>query len=291
MKNVFFAAALVLATMASCTGPSSTELKQKNDSLYLALAEKDRLYNDLTNGVIEINENLSRIKEKENIVALNAAEAGNNASMKDQINQDIKMIYDLMVQNQEKIAQLEKQLRGANRENANMKKLIESLNQQLKEKTEEIARLTQELMNKNIQIDELNSLLGSLKISMDSLRHEHTTTTEKLSETTIELNKAYYVIGTSKELKEKNIINPEGFLNLKKKVLNEDFDSSYFTEIDIRTTNEISVNKKKAKVKVLTSHPESSYKLQTNSDGTVTVVISDQKQFWSVSKFLVLQVS
>lgn len=291
MKNVIFTAALVLATLASCTGPSSTELKQKNDSLFLALAEKDRENNSLIEGLTEINENLSLIKEKENIIALNATEAGNNATMKDQINQDIKMIYDLMVQNQEKIAQLEKQLRGSNRENANMKKLIESLNQQLKEKTEEIARLTQELADKNFQIEELSTLLGSLRISMDSLRTVHTSTSEQLSETTIELNKAYYVIGTSRELKDKNIINAEGFLNLKKKVLNEDFDTKYFTEVDIRSTSEITVNKKKAKVKVMTSHPESSYKLQTNSDGTVTVVISDQKLFWSVSKFLVLQVS
>jgi chromosome segregation ATPase len=290
MKKVILSAALILAVLASCTGPSATELKQKNDSLYLAMAEKDRASNDLVNGLIEINDNLTQIKEKENLISLNSTEAAGNAQLKDQINADIKLIYDLMVQNQEKIAQLEKQLRSTNRDNANMRKLIESLNQQLAAKNEEIVKLTEELQRKNIQIDQLNYNLGTTKQSLDSLGQVQTKTAENLENTTNELNAAYYVIGTSSELKEKKIINSDGFLS-KKKVLSGNVDKTNFTQVDIRTTEQIDINQKKAKVKVMTNHPESSYKLQTNGDGTVSVIITDKKQFWSVSKFLVLQVS
>jgi hypothetical protein len=289
MKKVIFVAAALIAAFTACTGPSKEEYRLKADSLNRALVEKDKAQTDLISGMVEISDNLQKIKEKENLISLNAGEAGANPQMKDQINDDIKMIYDLMVENQEKITKLEKQLRASNQSNSNMKKLIESLNQQLKEKTLEIVALNEQLKEKNIQIDELNFNLASTKSSLDSVSTVNKKTTEKLDETTTELYTGYYVIGTSKELKDKKIITSEGFLNMKKKVLKSDFDKSYFVSVDTRQTTEIATDKKG--VKVMTNHPASSFKLVEGSDGTVTVVIKDQKAFWSVSKFCVLQVN
>lgn len=289
MKNLVVIAAALLSVLASCSGPSSTELKQKNDSLILALAEKDRSQNELVNSLVEIDENLSQIKEKENIIALNAAEASANPDMKDRINKDIKLIYDLMVQNQEKIAKLEKQLKSTNVDNANMKKLIASLNDQIREKTEEIIRLNEQLKEKNIEIEGLNLTMGGIRSSLDSVSTVSRQTSEKLDQTTTELNAAYYVIGTSKELLSKNILNKEGFLNMKTSVLKKDFDSEYFTEIDIREVEEIPVFKKK--IKVLTNHPQTSYKINVGDDENVTIVVLNKKEFWSVSKYLVIQVN
>ncbi len=289
MKNLVVIAAALLSVLASCSGPSATELKEKNDSLLLALAEKDRSQNELVNSLVEIDENLSQIKEKENIIALNAAEASANPDMKDRINKDIKLIYDLMVQNQEKIAKLEKQLKSTNVDNANMKKLIASLNEQIREKTEEIARLNEQLREKNIEIEGLNLTLTGIRTSLDSVSTVSRQTSEKLDQTTTELNAAYYVIGTSKELLSKNILNKEGFLNMKTSVLKKDFDSEYFTEVDIREVEEIPVFKKK--IKVLTNHPQNSYKIKMGDDENVTIVVLNKKEFWSVSKYLVIQVN
>jgi len=290
MKTTSFFLILIVAVLTSCTtGPSNSELKAKNDTLLLALSEKDRMHNELVNSLIEIDENLAIIKEKENIISLNSAEAVNNNGIKDQINQDIKLIYDLMVQNQEKIAQLEKQLKSSNRDNANNKKLIASLNEQLKEKSLEIIMLTEQLKAKNIQIDELNFAVEGLKGSLDSLRTQHSSTTKKLEETTIDLYTVHYVIGSSKELKDKNIINGEGFLNLKKKVLNQDFDTENFTEADSRETEQIATFKKR--VKIMTNHPQNSYAIIDGADGSKIISIKDKNLFWSVSKFLVVQVN
>ena len=289
MKNLVIVSLVLLSVLASCSGPSSSELKERNDSLLLALAEKDRAQNEIVNAMVEIDENLAQIKEKENIIALNATEAGANPEMKDRINQDIKMIYDLMVQNQEKIAKLEKQLKASNVDNANMKRLIASLNEQIKEKTEEIVRLNEQLKEKNIEISELNFNLTGVKSSLDSVTTVSTQTAEKLDQTTTELNKAFYVIGTSKELSTKNILNKEGFLNTKTKVLSKDFDASYFTQIDIREVKEIPTYKKK--IKVMTNHPQQSYKISVGEDENVTIEILNQKEFWSVSKYLVVQVN
>ena len=289
MKKLILILSVVALILSSCNmGPGMTELKQKNDSLFLASAEKDRKFNELINSLVEIEENLQQIKEKENIIEVNANEAKTNEKVTDQINNDIKKIYELMVDNQEKIAQLEKQLRGSNRENANMKKLIENLNNQLKEKSAEIVALKDQLKQKNVEIADLNFTIDGLQGVLDSIRLVNSQTSEKLEETTTELYKAYYVIGTSKELKDKNIINSEGFLNLKKTVLTKDFDETYFEEIDTRKVKQIPTGNKK--VKILSTHPENSYKLDTDGDGVITITIINPDVFWSVSKFLVIQV-
>ena len=289
MKKLILILSVVALILSSCNmGPGMTDLKQKNDSLFLASAEKDRKFNELINSLVEIEENLQQIKEKENIIEVNASEAKTNEKVTDQINNDIKKIYELMVDNQEKIAQLEKQLRGSNRENANMKKLIENLNNQLKEKSAEIVALKDQLKQKNVEIADLNFTIDGLQGVLDSIRLVNSQTSDKLEERTTELYKAYYVIGTSKELKDKNIINSEGFLNLKKTILTKDFDETYFEEIDTRDVKQIPTGNKK--VKILSTHPENSYKLDTDGDGIITITIINPDVFWSVSKFLVIQV-
>jgi chromosome segregation ATPase len=288
MKKVLFA--LLLVPIVACNmGPSKSELKLKTDSLYMAAAEKDRQLNEFVNALVEIDQNLAQIKEKENLITLNANEAQNSEKIQDQINRDIKMIYDLMVQNQEKISQLEKQLRSSNNENANMKKLIASLNEQLKEKTAEIMLLNEQLKEKDYKIADLNFSVLGLNQSLDSLKTVQTNTSQKLNETTTELYSAFYAIGTSKELKDQNIINKEGFLNTRTKVLTEDVNKSYFTKVDTREIERIPLMKKK--VKLLSSHPDGSYVLENASDDTKILVIKDKNTFWSVSKYLIVQVS
>jgi hypothetical protein len=47
----------------------------------------------------------------------------------------------------------------------------------------------------------------------------------------------------------------------------------------------------KKKVKLLSSHPEGSYVLENTSDDTKILVIKNKTTFWSVSKYLIVQVS
>lgn len=87
---------------------------------------------------------------------------------------------------------------------------------------------------------------------------------------------------TRSDLKEEKIlVNGE--------VLKSDkFNKRYFTKIDIRNTKEIALDSKKAKV--LTSHPANSYTLTTGSNGHLVLKITNTNAFWSMSKYLVVQV-
>ena len=62
----------------------------------------------------------------------------------------------------------------------------------------------------------------------------------------------------------------------------------YFTQIDIRTTKEIKLYSKSADL--LTTHPEGSYVLEQDDKEQLTLKITDPTRFWSVSKYLVIQV-
>ena len=289
MKNLLLLVA-VTALIASCTGPGSSELKKQNDSLYMVSIEKDRQMNELLGTLVEIDDNLQQIKEKENIIALNAQAKDNmsSATMKEKINNDIKAIYELMLQNKEKIEELQKKIKQGDKNNAALKKLVMRLNRQLEAKTVEIAKLEEELQQKNIEIEHLNFTVEGLQHTLDSIHAQAVAADMKLEETTEELYRGYYAFGTKKELKEQKIISGEGLFS-KKRILEGDFDKDYFTQIDIREVDSIPLFRPKAKL--LTTHPQGSYYLEKNSDGALVLRITDKDKFWSTSKYLVVQVN
>jgi hypothetical protein len=97
-----------------------------------------------------------------------------------------------------------------------------------------------------------------------------------------ELNTVYYCFGTSKELKDQKIlINNQ---------LGTDFDRNYFIRIpDFHTLTLIPLYAKKGKL--ISKHPEGSYEFTKDMNGKVELKILDPKNFWSLTKYLVVQVN
>ena len=87
--------------------------------------------------------------------------------------------------------------------------------------------------------------------------------------------------GTKKELREQRILEGSD-------VLRADFNKSYFTKIDTRVDKEIKLYSKSAKL--LTTHPAGSYNLVKDKQDQYELHITNPTQFWSVSKYLVVQV-
>ena len=270
------------------SGDSVSEA-QEMDSLRMLSMEKDRQMNSLVSALIEIDDNLQMIKEKENLITLDAAdtETGGKA-LEDRINRDIQVIYDLMLQNKEQITQLEKQLQHSGSNNTNLNKLVKRLNAQLKNKTIEIIQLQQKLESQSLEIDDLNFTIDGLQWVVDSLEGVKYATQQELAETTEKLYRAHYVFGTKKELKDEKILTNDGFLT-KKKLLSEGYSEDYFTTIDYRELD--SLNLFMPKAKILSNHPESSYKLEESNDGALVLRIEDKENFWSMTRHLVVQVS
>ena len=290
MKNLFFLL-LIIPAMWQCTsGPSAKELQSRNDSLMVEAAQKDSQMNFLVETMGNIESNLKLIKEKEKLIAVQSQSGDKNLATGEAINQDIHMIYELMLQNKEHIQNLEKKLKKSSADNVEVRKLIGGLNEQLQTKSEEIVQLQEKLLQKNILIDELNYEIIDLSLAVDSVRTLNKATREQLEATTTEANTAFYAFGTRKELKNKNIIVREGFLFFgSDKVLKDDFEKEYFTKVDTRTATEFPLYASKAKV--LTSHPEDSFELTTGENKDLVLEITNVAKFWSISKYLVVEVN
>ena len=101
------------------------------------------------------------------------------------------------------------------------------------------------------------------------------------------LNTAWFVFGTKSELKEQKILTQK-FLQKKQVLKDSDFNKDYFTQIDIRTDKEIKLYSKDAEL--LTTHPADSYELIKDEKELLTLKIVNPNDFWSVSRYLVIEV-
>jgi hypothetical protein len=106
------------------------------------------------------------------------------------------------------------------------------------------------------------------------------------------MNKAFYTIGTYKELKAKGLLTKEGgFIGLgKTESLTGNFPDNSFVQIDITETKSISVNSKSAKL--ISDHPAGSYEFIRDKDKKIqSIEIKDPALFWKVSKYAVVEIS
>ena len=187
-----------------------------------------------------------------------------------------------MQENKEQIAKLEAMLKSSKNNSTQLKKAVESLTQELVAKTQRIEELQAELASKNIRIQELDAAVSDLSAAKETLVAENEAKAKTVAEQDKSLNAAWFVFGTKSELKAQKILQSGDVLK------SADFNKDYFTQIDIRTTKEIKLYSKRAEL--LTTHPSGSYELVKDDKGQLTLKITNPTEFWSVSRYLVIQV-
>ena len=273
------------AMLASCDGfkGGSKDLKAENDSLLIELSQRNAELDEMMGTFNEIQEGFRQINDAESRVDLQRGTiTENSASAKQQIASDIEFITKQMEENKAQIAKLQAMLKSSKNNSAQLKKAVESLSQELVTKQQRIEELQAELASKNIRIQELDAAVSGLSADKESLAAENEAKARTVAEQDKAINAAWFVFGTKSELKSQKILQSGDVLK------NADFNKDYFTQIDIRTTKEIKLYSKRAEL--LTTHPAGSYELVKDDKGQLTLKITNPKEFWSVSKYLVIQV-
>ena len=260
-------------------------LKAENDSLNIALAERDAELESIMAIFNEVQEGFRLINEAENRVDLQTSREGTSAAQK--IRDDIRFISEKLQSNRTRIAELEEQLKNSKYASAQLKKTIAGFKQELEAKSQQIETLQTELASKNIRIAELDDAVAGLNQNVADLTAENEAKAVIVANQDMALNAAWFVFGTRSELKDQKIISKK-FLQKTKVLEDEDFNKDYFTQIDIRTDKEIKLYSKDAKL--LTSHPEGTYKLTKDDKDQLTLFITNPNKFWSVSRYLVIEV-
>lgn len=249
------------------------------DSLNSIIAQKDSELNDMLGTLNEIEDGLNQINEAENRVVL--LKDGEGATKRQKLKEDVQFIATRMKQNKELLAKLQKQLANSSIQGDQLKKTIENLQKQLVEKEKQLQALREELDSKDIHIAALDETINNLNTKTSNLTKESCKKTEVINAQDKQLNTAWYVFGTKKELKNQHIMENG-------KVMTGNFNKSYFTKVDIREVSEIKLYSKSAKL--LTTHPSSSYTLVRDANKQYTLRITNSQIFWSTSKYLVVLV-
>lgn len=283
MKKVVLSALCVAALLASCTntGSNRSGLQAENDSLKLELTNRNAELDEIMASFNEIQEGFREINEAENRVDLQGGTLESKSSA-EKIKEDIRFISQKLKDNREQIAKLEKQLQNSSYQSAQLKKAIKNLTAELNAKQQQIETLQSELAAKNIRIAELDEAVVDLNRNVDELSAENEVKTKTVEAQDKALNMAWYVFGTKSELKDQKILKRGEVLK------DNEFNKEYFTQIDIRKDKEIKLYSKRADL--LTTHPEGSYVLEKDDKGQLTLKVTDPTTFWSVSRYLVIQV-
>lgn len=282
MKKLFFMVCCAALLMTGCKdGKNAPGLAsvQQTDSLNDVIAQKDSEINEMMGTLNDIEEGFRLINEAENRVAL--LKNGEGTSKKQNLKENIQFIAERMKQNRELIAKLQKQLESSTLKGGQLKKTIDNLTAQLEEKDKQLLALREELDKKDIHISELDETIGNLNTNVSNLSADNQQKAETINAQDKQLNTAWYVFGTKKELKGQHIL--EGG-----KVMNGNFNKNYFTKVDIRNITEIKLYSKSAKL--LTAHPASSYSLTHDASKQYVLRITNPQIFWSTSKYLVVLV-
>ena len=283
MKNLsFLLFAFSFVALVSCGNSEKKPQQQnfeQNDSLQKIISQKDNEINDMMETFNQIQEGLREIDEAENRV--NIVKDGEGNDKRRQIIENIQFIQNTMKQNRALIDKLRQQMRESSVKGDQLRKTLDDLVRQIEEKDQELRQLRAELDAKDIHIAELDKTVSSLNDNVSSLKTESSQKPETINAQDKQLNTAWFVFGTKKELKEQRIIDGSH-------VLEANFNKSYFTKIDIRVEKEIKLYSKSAKI--LTMHPSSSYTLQQDANKQYVLRINNPQIFWSTSKYLVIQV-
>lgn len=284
MKKLLSVTLIAILSLAfvGCQGnkqSADSAERAQTDSLRQVISQKDNEINDMMGTLNEIQDGFNEINAAENRVTI--AKGGERANKEQQIRENIQFIAKTMKHNRELIAKLRNQLKQSSVKGDALKNTLESLSKQLEEKDKQLQQMRAELDAKDIHITELDEAINNLHTNVNNLANESSKKSQVINSQDKQLNTAWFVFGTRKELKEQRIIEGD-------KVLQSNFNKNYFTKIDIRVDKEIKLYSKYAKV--LTMHPSSSYLLQRDANKQYTLKIINPEIFWSTSKYLVILV-
>lgn len=284
MKKLLSVTLIAILSLAfvGCQGnkqSADSAERAQTDSLRQVISQKDNEINDMMGTLNEIQDGFNEINAAENRVTI--AKGGEGANKEQQIRENIQFIAKTMKHNRELIAKLRNQLKQSSVKGDALKNTLESLSKQLEEKDKQLQQMRAELDAKDIHITELDEAINNLHTNVNNLANENSKKSQVINSQDKQLNTAWFVFGTRKELKEQRIIEGD-------KVLQSNFNKNYFTKIDIRVDKEIKLYSKYAKV--LTMHPSSSYLLQRDANKQYTLKITNPEIFWSTSKYLVILV-
>lgn len=286
MRNWILSLA-TLILLSACNQEIKDEnvrLKAELDSLRTESVEQDSTISDFIGAFELVQNNLSAIRDREeSIREVKDDNLESAQSAREQVIADIEAINGLIESNKETIEDLRRKLAASRGEGRKYMKMVENLNRQIEIKNEQIASLYTQLEEANFKVSQLTSKVGMLTEAGYAQR-------KVIEQQENELNTAYYTMGTYKELEAAGVVDKEGgFIGIgRTETLADNFNTEYFTKLDIRKSTNLSFNGTFKKIEIITNHSTDSYVLEGEEKAYSGIKITKPSEFWENSKYLVI---
>jgi peptidoglycan hydrolase CwlO-like protein len=272
------------------------ELHVETQNLDSVIVKRDSVINELDGFIFEIEQNIGLVKNKREQLEFEYRES--NLTQKARILEDIKLLDTMLEENEQKMEELNQKLASSQIELKSFRDRVNRLTSELKNQNTVVENLKTEIERRDYQLaqmdEKVNKLQSSLVMQTDSLSaltDSINRSSERINYMDRELNKAYWVQGTYKELKENEVLEKEGgFLGFlgKNKAIKKDLNVGSFTELDIRETEIIPLNARK--VEMISEHSANSYRLIYQDDLVSYLKIENPEEFWKLTRFAVIEV-
>ena len=290
MKKIVFGlgVAFVAVLFASCNNQNNPALDaaiKANDSLKQIINTKDADLDSMFATLNEIEENLAAVNSRYNTIQeLRRANMEGQPNVKNQINEQIKNIENLMAANKQKLANLQSKIKTEGAESTRLQELVNRQEQRIAAQESQIAELLTELESNKVLIKKLNEDVSQLTAANEEKE-------QFIQRQTNEANRAYYVVGSYDDLNEAGIVSKAGgFIGIgRHQGTNTDMPLDRFTQIDRTKVTTIPINMKKAIV--VSKHAENSYELVMDENDPKLVSylrILNPTKFWEQTRFLVI---
>ncbi len=279
---------LIAGLLTSC-GQREKELEQQLAELQELSSQKDDDIDAFITSMTNIQINLDSVKALEGIITARAiSDSEHGSSIEDDIIDDMMLLYNNMKKTRDQLETMEKKLEQSSISSEKLKRFVAKLKRDLQAKEEEIAGLKEGLTEANIYIDKLMASVDRLALENERRVQVIQKKNVELIKKEAELQTGFWIAGSTKNLRERNIIDKEGaFLGIGGvKVVSEDMSLEDLEEVNIQEVTEIAVSAKKAEL--VTSHPKHTYEFVGNGKKIDKLVIDDPEGFWQNSKVLVI---
>ncbi len=290
MKRHIILTLAVSLLLVSCGQQKSSEverLKTENDSLQNAKLQLEQEVNDYFSTLNNIQQNIEKIKDAQNVISVRPLSENTPRDVRNKVSEDMAYISEMIKVNKEELEKMRNKMKNSAFKLTSLENTIASLSKQLNDESAKVASLQIQLQQKDSVITKLGTTVDELGKNVEDLSKKNEEKNTVIQQQDEAMNAAWYAIGSIKELKDNKIISSEGIFSAKK-VLQSDFNKNYFVRVDTRSTRSIPLYSR-SKAKLLTIHPKSSYTLEKENENFV-LEITNPVDFWSVSKYLVIEV-
>ena len=255
----------VMALFASCGVKDERDAALRAaDSLQQIVNDKDGEIDALFDVLNEIEDNLTMINAKySNVQEMKRGNVESNYNTKKEIAAQISLLDSMLAANKTRIASLNAKINSLNRDNTQLKEFVAKLEERMASQEAQIARLQATVQEKD----------------------------EVIAHQIAEANKAYFIVGTFKDLKSMGIVNKTGgFIGIgRTQNTVDDMLTENFTLIDRTKVTTITINRKKAVL--ISKHPANSYEMvmdETDNSVVAYLRILNPALFWNQTKYLVI---